>query len=172
MLRCWVVIHGSEYPNYIGRWDNLTLLLPCSHKVLSESFATPRTVACQASRSMGFPRQEYWRGLPFPPPGDLANPETEPTWPALAGGLGSPILTLLLCVFALVYTLVTRPQIMKHSVSITPEDSSCRFADSALVKPPDSPRVRTNTHTTAMLTSISSGQFCQFLRFAILYLIQ
>ena len=88
--------------------------------------------------------------------------------------LGSPILTLLLCVFAFVYTLVTRPQIMKHSVSITSEDSSCPFADSALVKPPYHPRVHahTNTHTTAMLTSISSGQFCQFLRFAILYLIQ
>ena len=81
--------------------------------------------------------------------------------------LGSPILTLLLCIFAFVYTLVTRPQIMKHSVSITPEDSSCPFADTALVKPPYYPhvRVRTNTHTTAMLTSISSGQFCRFPQF-------
>ena len=32
-------------------------------------FATPWTVACQASLSMGFPRQEYWSGLPFPSPG-------------------------------------------------------------------------------------------------------
>ena len=31
----------------------------------------------------GFPRQEYWSGLPFPSPGDLANPGTEPTSPAL-----------------------------------------------------------------------------------------
>ena len=37
-------------------------------------FVTLWTVACQASLSMGFPRQEYWRGLPFPPPGDLPDP--------------------------------------------------------------------------------------------------
>ena len=37
-------------------------------------FATPWTVVHQAPPSMGFPRQEYWSGLPFPPPGDLANP--------------------------------------------------------------------------------------------------
>jgi len=34
---------------------------------------------------MGFPRQEYWSGLPFPSPGDLPNPAIEPTSPALAG---------------------------------------------------------------------------------------
>ena len=39
---------------------------------------TPRTVACQASLSMGFSRQEYWRGLPFPSPGDLLHPGIEP----------------------------------------------------------------------------------------------
>ena len=32
-------------------------------------FETPCTVACQAPLSMGFSRQEYWSGLPFPPPG-------------------------------------------------------------------------------------------------------
>ena len=36
-------------------------------------FATPWTVACQAPLSTGFPRQEYWSGLPFPSPGDLSN---------------------------------------------------------------------------------------------------
>ena len=36
---------------------------------------------------MGFHRQEYWSGLPFPPPRDLPNPATEPTSPALAGGV-------------------------------------------------------------------------------------
>jgi len=35
---------------------------------------------------MGFPRQEYWRGLPFPSSGDLSNPEIEQASPALAGG--------------------------------------------------------------------------------------
>ena len=47
------------------------------------------TIARQASLSMGYPKQEYWSGLPFPPPGDLLNPGIEPTSlvsPALAGG--------------------------------------------------------------------------------------
>ena len=35
---------------------------------------------------MGFPRQEYWSGFPFPPPGDLPDPGIEPMSPALAGG--------------------------------------------------------------------------------------
>ena len=46
---------------------------------------TPQTVAC-ASLSMGFPRQAYWSGLPFPPPGDLPDPGIQPASPALAGG--------------------------------------------------------------------------------------
>ena len=46
-------------------------------------FATPWTVAYQASPSMGFSRQEYWRGLPFPSPGDLPDPGIEPGSPAL-----------------------------------------------------------------------------------------
>ena len=41
-------------------------------------FATPWAVACQAPLSMGFSRLEYWSGLPFPSPGDLSNPGTEP----------------------------------------------------------------------------------------------
>ena len=52
-------------------------------------FATPWTAACQAPLSMGFSRQEYWSGLPCPPPGDLPNPGIEPVSlmsPALAGG--------------------------------------------------------------------------------------
>ena len=46
-------------------------------------FATPWTIAYQASLSMGFSRQEYWSGLPFPSPGDLPNPGIEPGSPAL-----------------------------------------------------------------------------------------
>ena len=45
--------------------------------------ATPWTVACQAPLSLGFSRQEYWSGLPCPPPGDLPNPEIEPRSPIL-----------------------------------------------------------------------------------------
>ena len=40
--------------------------------------ATPWTVACQAPLSVGFSRQEYWSGLPFPSPGDPSNPGIEP----------------------------------------------------------------------------------------------
>ena len=50
-------------------------------------FATPRTVAYQAPLSMGFSRQQYWSGVPFPSPVDLPNPGIEP---------GSPSLLLLL----------------------------------------------------------------------------
>ena len=46
-------------------------------------FATPWTVAYQASPSMRFSRQEYWSGLPVPSPGDLPNPGIEPRSPAL-----------------------------------------------------------------------------------------
>ena len=49
-------------------------------------FATPWTVAYQASPSMGFSRQEYWSGLPFPSPGDLTDPGIEPRSPALQAG--------------------------------------------------------------------------------------
>ena len=42
----------------------------------------PRTVACQAPLSVGFPRKEYWNGLPFPLPEDLPNPGIKPESPA------------------------------------------------------------------------------------------
>ena len=45
--------------------------------------ATPWTVPHQTPLSMGFSRQEYWSGLPCPPPGDLPNPEIKPRSPAL-----------------------------------------------------------------------------------------
>ena len=45
--------------------------------------ATLWTAACQAPLSMGFSRQEYWSGLPFPSPGDLPNPGIKPGSPAL-----------------------------------------------------------------------------------------
>ena len=50
---------------------------------MSDYFVTPRTVARQAPLSMGFPRQEYWSGLPFPSPSNLSDPEIKP--PILAG---------------------------------------------------------------------------------------
>ena len=59
-------------------------------------FVTPLAVNCQAPLSMGFSRQEYWSGLPFPYPWSLPNPGIEPVSSALAGSLplihqGSPV---------------------------------------------------------------------------------
>ena len=49
----------------------------------AQFFATPWTVAHRAPLSMGFSRQEYWSGLPLPPPGDLPDPGIKPASPAL-----------------------------------------------------------------------------------------
>ena len=61
--------------------------LLCSHSVVSDPWRPmdPRR-AFHVLLSKGFSRQEYWSGLPFPTAGDLPNPGTEPTSPALAGG--------------------------------------------------------------------------------------
>ena len=53
---------------------------------MSHSFTTPWTVACQASLSMGFPRQEYWNRLLVPSPEDLSDPGIKAMSPALVGG--------------------------------------------------------------------------------------
>ena len=53
---------------------------------MSDSFGTPWTVAHRAPLSMGFSRQEYWSGLPYPSPGDLPGPGIEPVSPAMVGG--------------------------------------------------------------------------------------
>ena len=45
------------------------------------TLATPWTIDCQAPLSIGFSRQEYWNGLPFPSPGDLPDPGIEPLAP-------------------------------------------------------------------------------------------
>ena len=64
---------------------------------LCPTLLTPWTVARWAPLSVGFPRREYWSGLPFPSPGDLPNPGIKPVSPALQGDSlllshrGSPI---------------------------------------------------------------------------------
>ena len=50
------------------------------------TLAIPWIVIWQASLSMGFSREEYWSGLPFPSPGDLPDPGIEPASPALTDG--------------------------------------------------------------------------------------
>ena len=57
-----------------------------SHLVVSDSFTTPWTIACQAPLSMGFLRQEYLSGLTFPSPGNLPISGIELAYPAFVGG--------------------------------------------------------------------------------------
>ena len=65
------------YEGQGGRWFGDLVAKSCSTPV------TPWTVARQAPLSMGFSRQEYWSGLPFPSPGNLPDPGIKPRSPAL-----------------------------------------------------------------------------------------
>ena len=67
-----------------GQGSVSSLLFKVKMKSLSvRLFVTQWTVAYQVSLSMGFSRQEYWSGLPFPSPGDLPNPGIKPGSPTL-----------------------------------------------------------------------------------------
>ena len=70
---------------YVPRRYNCCCCLLFSCYIVSESFATPWTLAHQAPLCMGFPRQEYWSGLPSPSLGNVPNPETETSSPTLTG---------------------------------------------------------------------------------------
>ena len=81
----------------------------CLVTQLCPDSVTVWTLAHQAPLSMEFSRQEYWRGLPFPSPGDLPDPGIEPVSHALAGGFftlspqGSPCYSIVLYIFLLNY---------------------------------------------------------------------
>ena len=82
------IYNGSTYNSSTYKFSTLKV------KVKSISCiwlsATPWAIDYQASSSMGFSRQEYWSGLPFPSPGDLPDPGIEPRSPTLqADGLPS-----------------------------------------------------------------------------------
>ena len=76
---CMGSFKGAQY--YLRYRHSLKVKVKSLNRV--RLFATPWTVARQAPLSMGFSRQEYWSGLPFPSPGDLPNPGIEPGSPAL-----------------------------------------------------------------------------------------
>ena len=64
----------------LTRNEAVTLATICAQSLSRvQLFATPWTVTCQTPLSMGFSRQEYWRGLPCPSPGHLPDPGIEPT---------------------------------------------------------------------------------------------
>ena len=75
--RAWM---GTKKSVTLPKWkkESEVKLLSCV-----QLFATSWTVAYQAPPSMGFPRQEYWSGVPFPSPGDLSDPGIEPRSPTL-----------------------------------------------------------------------------------------
>ena len=86
--QCWgeivTLFEGQGLPFKVHRWS-IESLKRYHWKSgggldakLCPILATPWTVACRAPLSMGFPRQEYWNGLPFPSPGNLPNPESNP----------------------------------------------------------------------------------------------
>ena len=69
-------------------WVYVYVCVVLSHFSCVQLFVTPWAVACQAPLSMEFSRQEYWSMVPFPPPGDLADPgikQASLKTPALAG---------------------------------------------------------------------------------------
>ena len=69
-MKCFTFIYNNKKEKKVKSLSRVRL------------FATPWTVAYQASPSMGFSRQEYWSRLPFPFPGDLPKPGIEPELPA------------------------------------------------------------------------------------------
>ena len=85
-------------------------------------FVTPWTEDRQAPLSMGFSREEYWSGLPFPSPGDLSDPGTEPVSPALQADTlrseppGKPHIPIKLCVHTRVYVCMLVYSVMCDSL--------------------------------------------------------
>ena len=78
----FIVIHtvkGFGIVCHLAYWS----LWLCAQLLSCVQLCDPRTVACQAPPSMGFSRQEYWSGLPFPFPEDLPYPGIKPMSPAL-----------------------------------------------------------------------------------------
>ena len=72
-MRCWNGRHEwFIYPLWISSTEVMSRYIVCAHSLICvQLFATPWTVSHQAPLSMGFPRQEYWNGVPFPTPWNL-----------------------------------------------------------------------------------------------------
>ena len=80
------LLENSSFHNSYNWWVEILFANFMSLSEVAQSCPTlcdPWTVAHQAPPSMGFSRQEYWSGLPFPSPGDLPDPGIEPRSPTL-----------------------------------------------------------------------------------------
>ena len=104
----YTVVEFQNYPHhtfiFLDRLQKAVLLLLCVHAQMlscAPLFVTPWTVDSHVPLFMGFSRQKYWSGLPFPPPGDLPNPGVEPRASCKAGrfftiwAIGEALLLLL-----------------------------------------------------------------------------
>ena len=89
LLHCRQILYCLSHQGSLGFWAVCML----SHFSHAQLFETLLTEALQAPLSMGFSRQEYWSGLPCPPPGDLLRPGIEPVSPALTGRFFTTITT-------------------------------------------------------------------------------
>ena len=78
MYTCITLLYSSNKCNTVIQFVFVVQSLSCVR-----FSADPWTIACQAPLSMKFSRQEYWSGLPCPPPRDLPDPGIEPVSPTL-----------------------------------------------------------------------------------------
>ena len=85
LIRCAMTSHCCFNFHFCSDYDIILSQKKVEVKSFShvQIFVTPWTVAYNAPPSMGFSRQEYWCGLPFPPLEDLPDPGVEPMSPAL-----------------------------------------------------------------------------------------
>ena len=81
-MNLWFEVPGISFAKHTIKW--ICCVLSCFSRV--QHFVTPWTIACQAPLSMGFSGQEYWSGLPRPPPRDLPHPGIKYASPALQVG--------------------------------------------------------------------------------------
>ena len=83
-LRAWSKESDSCMSSLAQHHESYSFFI--TNAYMSMSFVTPWTVSHQVPLAMGFPWQEYWSGLLFPPPEDLTDPGIKPMSSALAGG--------------------------------------------------------------------------------------
>ena len=109
-IYCIYIIHRPLYLHICMYQSVVVAVYLLSHV---RFFATPWTVAHQISLSMGFPRQEYCSGLPFPFPADFSEPGIKPAYPAWQADslplshLGSPCIYLYLYLYVNLYRKIS-----------------------------------------------------------------
>ena len=123
---------------------------------------TPWTVACQAPPSMGFSRQEYWSGLPYPPPRDLPDPGIEPLSPALAAD-SSPLCPLRSPspLFIITQSHQLSTALILTSAGGLAAGASCLWSHCSLaLAPPSNPATRHPAHIQHLLCLVGAALLC------------